>query len=75
MGLSAVNRANRASMALDGIEGITDGELIYTEALIQKVHKAFGVELPKTVAYPDIDKTAKWIIDEIIRPQIVRTSD
>ncbi len=67
-----MNRADRASMALDGIEDIIDGKLIYTEELIQKVIKAFGVELPKAVSYNDIDKTAKLIIDEIIMPQLAK---
>ena len=64
-----MNKIDRISMALDGVEDIVDGKLIYTDALIEKVKKAFGKELPKTVAYDDIDKTAKWIIDEIILPQ------
>lgn len=69
-----MNRADRASMALDGIEDVVDGKLIYTEELIQKVIEAFGVELPKTVSYNDIDKTAKFIIDEIIMPQLAGKS-
>ena len=64
-----MNKIDRISMALDGVEDIVDGKMIYTDALIEKVKKAFGKELPKTVAYDDIDKTAKWIIDEIILPQ------
>ena len=64
-----MDRANRASMALDGVEDVVDGRLVYTDALIEKAKNAFGVELPKTVAYEDIDKTAKFIIDEIIMPQ------
>ena len=64
-----MNKADKASMALDGVEDVVDGKLIYTDALIEKAKKAFGKELPKTVAYDDIDKTAKWIIDEIILPQ------
>lgn len=64
-----MNKADRASMALDGVEDVVDGKLIYTDALIEKVKKAFGAELPKTVAFEDIEKTAKFIIDEIILPQ------
>lgn len=67
-----MNTANRLSMALDGIEDVIDGKLIYTDALIEKVKKSFGKELPKVVAYDDIDKTAKWIIEEIILPQTER---
>lgn len=65
-----MNRADRASMALDGIEDVADGKLIYTDDLIGKAGKAFGKELPKEVAFDDIEKTAQWIIDEIILPQL-----
>lgn len=67
-----MNKADRASMALDGVEDVTDGTLIYTDHLIEKAKKAFGVELPKKVAFDDIDKTAKYIIDEIITPQLAK---
>lgn len=65
-----MNKADRLSMALDGIENIVDGKLIYTDALIDRAKKRFGVELPKAVAFEDIEKTAKFIVDEIILPQI-----
>ena len=65
-----MNKADRASMALDGVEDVTDGTLIYTDYLIKKAKNAFGVELPKKVSFDDIDKTAKFIIDEIITPQL-----
>ena len=64
-----MNKADRASMALDGIEDVADGKLVYTDALIEKAKKAFGAELPKTVAFEDIEKTAEFIINEIILPQ------
>ena len=64
-----MNQADRASMALDGVEDVVDSKLIYTDALIEKAKKAFGVELPKTVAYDEIEKTANFIIEKIILPQ------
>ena len=67
-----MNKADRASMALDGVEDIKDGTLIYTDYLIEKAKKAFGVELPKAVAFDDIEKTAQFIIDEIITPQLTK---
>lgn len=67
-----MNTANRASMALDGVEDVACGKLIYTDALIEKAKKAFGKELPKEVRYEDIEKTAKLIIDEIILPQTTK---
>lgn len=63
-----MNKADRASMALDGIEDIINGKLIYTDALIEKTKKAFGAELPKEVSFEDIEKTAEYIIDKIILP-------
>lgn len=65
-----MNKANRASMALDGVEDIEDGTLIYTDELINKAENAFGVKLPKKVAYDEIDATAKFIIEFIITPQL-----
>ena len=67
-----MNKTNRESMALDGIEDVKDGTLIYTNHLIEKARKAFGVELPKKVAFEDIEKTAQFIIDEIITPQLAK---
>lgn len=64
-----MNRANRESMRLDGIEDVVDGTLVYSDALVQKVDKAFGVKLPNKVSFDDIEKTAKFIIDEVILPQ------
>lgn len=64
-----MNRACRASMALDGIEDVVDGKLIYTDVLIAKVKKVFGAELLKTVEFEDIERTAQFLIDKIILPQ------
>ena len=64
-----MNKANRLSIVLDGVEDVKDGVLIYTDALLEKTREAFGKELPKRVAFGDIDRTAKYIIDEIILPQ------
>lgn len=61
-----MNKTNKASMTLDGVEDVADGRLIYTDELIGKVRRAFDVILPKTVPYQDIDKTVKFIIDNII---------
>ena len=65
-----MDKANRESLALDGVEDIRDATLIYTDDLICKVDKAFGVDLPKEVKYDDIEKTAEFLIDEIITPQL-----
>lgn len=65
-----MNRVNRESMALDGIEDVREGRLYYTDGLLEKAKKAFGAELPKSVAYEDIEKVAEFIIREIITPRV-----
>ena len=63
-----MNKANRLSLAEDGVEDIVDGKLIYTDALIEKTRSAFGKTLPKSVSYDEIDETADFLIREIILP-------
>ncbi|WP_458405504.1 saccharopine dehydrogenase NADP-binding domain-containing protein [Methanobrevibacter sp.] len=65
-----MDKANRESLALDGIEDIKDATLIYTDDLISKVKKAFDEDLPKEVKYEDIEKTANFLIEKIITPQL-----
>ena len=65
-----MNRSDRESIALDGVEDVVDGKLVYTDDLIRKTKEAFGVELPKTVAFEDIEQTANFIIEQIITPQL-----
>ncbi len=67
-----MNKADRTSIALDGVEDVIDGTLIYTDYLIEKVKKAFGVDLPKKVTFEKIDDTAQYIIDNIIKRQLNR---
>lgn len=68
--LEEMRAANRKSIALDGVENVENGQLIYTDHLVQKVADAFGVSLPKTVDFVEIDKVAEYIIDKIIIPQV-----
>ena len=65
-----MNIANQMSMYLDGIEGVQDGALYYTNELLEKTKNIFGVELPKAVNFNEIEKTAQFIIANIIMPQI-----
>ena len=64
-----MRKANRESIYLDGVENVTEGCLVYTDELIAKCKTAFDVQLPKVVKFEDIDKTAQFIIDNIILPQ------
>ena len=67
--MDEMREANRKSIYLDGVENVTECCLIYTDELIEKAVNAFGVELPKKVAFDDIEATAQFIIDKIILPQ------
>lgn len=64
--LEQMRRKNRESIYLDGIENVCDGVLTYTDELLEKVRKAFGVELVKNVPFANIDETADFIVKEII---------
>ncbi|MDO5339001.1 MAG: saccharopine dehydrogenase NADP-binding domain-containing protein [Eubacteriales bacterium] len=64
--LEQMRRKNRESIYLDGIENVSDGVLTYTDELLEKVRKAFGVELVKNVPFANIDETADFIVKEII---------
>ena len=66
--LEQMREVNRKSMYLDGIEKIVDDKLFYTDELIQKVRQAFDVELPKSVAYDEIEDIAQFIINRIVIP-------
>ncbi len=68
--LEQMSAKNRESIALDGIEDIRDGCIVYTDKLIEKTKSAFFVTLPKTVAFNEIDSTAEFIIDNIIKPSL-----
>ena len=59
---------NRLSIALDGIEDVTDGVLTYTEVLRDKVKECFNVKLPKHVPFDKIEETAELLIEKIIKP-------
>lgn len=65
-----MDKANRESLALDGVEDIKDGSLYYTDDLIHKVKEAFDEDLPKEVKYENIEQTANFLIEKIITPQL-----
>lgn len=67
--LDSMRQKNRESLYLDGIEDIRDGVLYYTDELLQKVKKAFGTELVKKVSLEESEKTAEFLISEIIEKQ------
>lgn len=68
--LEDMREANRKSIALDGIENVEDGTLIYTDDLVKKVNDVFGVKLPKKVNFEEVDCVAEYIISTIILPEL-----
>lgn len=68
--LDAMRRANRLSIYLDGIENVDDRGLTYTDELLAKVKKEFGVDLPKTFTLDRSHLVADQLINDIIKPNI-----
>ena len=66
--LEQMQQVNRNSIYCDGIENVTDGKLIYTDELLEKVKTRFGVILPKEVPLSDAAKVADLLIESIIKP-------
>lgn len=68
--LEEMRKKNRESIYLDGVESIADGTLVYTNELLEKVKRAFDVDLTKKVEFSKIDDVALFIIKEIIEKNI-----
>lgn len=68
--LSQMKEHNQRSIALDGVEKISAGEVVFTEDLITKTMSSFGVTIPSRVALDDADKVADHLIASVIRPVV-----
>lgn len=68
--MEEMHQVNRNSIYCDGIENVTDGYLIYTDELIQKVKDRFNVDIPKKVHLSEAEKVADFLIERIIMPNI-----
>ena len=69
--LDEMRQANRQSIYLDGVRNVEVGVLEYTPELIRKVKKSFGVDLPKKVAFDEIDAFGNgFLIKQIIEPNL-----
>lgn len=68
--LELMRAKNRESIYLDGIQDVRGGVLFYTDELLEKVRRAFGVELFSSVSFDQIDRAADFIIREIIEKNI-----
>lgn len=70
-----MEHVNKKSIYLDGIEKIERGNLFYTDELISKVKKVFGVTIPKEISYADVESIASYIIKTIIEPQLEKNHE
>lgn len=68
--IDTMRAKNRESIHFDGIEAIESGTLYYTDELLAKVKKAFGVDLVKKVGFDEIEKVAAFLVHEIIEKNI-----
>jgi hypothetical protein len=68
--LEEMEAHNRASIALDGIEDVSDGVLTYTDLLQERVKQSFGVNIPKRVHFDSIPDMSDFLINKIISPAL-----
>ncbi|MDE7177472.1 MAG: saccharopine dehydrogenase NADP-binding domain-containing protein [Lachnospiraceae bacterium] len=68
--LVSMRKTNKESIYLDGVEDVRDGTLIYTDELLNKVRDAFGINLMKKVAFDQIESTASFLINQIIKKNL-----
>lgn len=68
--LEEMEKVNRQSIYLDGIESVEDGCLVYTDELINKVKNKFNVTIPKKVHLSEAEKVADLLIEGIIKPNV-----
>lgn len=68
--LASMRKKNRESIYLDGIENVDNGTLYFTDELIEKAEKAFGVTLMKEVPFNQIEQAADFLIKEVIEKNI-----
>ena len=68
--LDEMEEINRKSISLDGIESVSDGCLVYTDGLINKVEKVFHVRIPKIVSINESQNVAELLVESIIKPNI-----
>ncbi len=64
--LNTMRKKNRESIYLDGILDVSEGTLYYTEELIEKIERAFGVSMMKKVGFGEIETAAQLLITKII---------
>ena len=70
--LEKMIEANRKSIYLDGVENVENGVLTYTDELIAKVEAEFNEILPKNICLNNSGDTARFLVNNIISPNIAK---
>ena len=65
-----MEKHNRLSISLDGIENVSEGVVTFTAALVEKVQRAFAVAVPRQIHLDSIDEMADILINRIIVPNV-----
>ena len=65
-----MDQVNRSSIYCDGIEDVSDGCLVYTDELIEKVKNRFSVIIPKRIHLSEAEKVAGLLIEKIIKKNV-----
>ena len=68
--MEEMEKVNRRSIYLDGIENVEDGYIIYTDELINKVRNRFSLTIPKKVHLSEAEDVAKLLIEGIIKSNV-----
>ncbi len=68
--MEEMEKVNRRSIYLDGIENVEDGYLIYTDELINKVKNKFSLTIPKKVHLSEAENVANLLIEGIINTSV-----
>ena len=68
--LEEMKQVNRNSIYCDGIEDVSDGYLVYTDELIDKVKSRFHIIIPKRVHLTEAQDVANLLIEGIINQMI-----
>ena len=68
--MEEMEQVNRKSIFCDGVENVDGGCLVYSDELLEKVKKRFGIDLPKTTKLSDAEIVATILVEGIIKPNI-----
>lgn len=68
--LTDMKAKNRESIYLDGVKNIEGGTLYFTDELIAKAKRAFGIKIMSKISFEEIEDAADFLINQVIEPNI-----